>query len=222
MKTVVIKCNLADADFIVSNILPIEKSTRDLEIILPVEIDDTTSDPFKFLSERKDIVMEWKFLEELEEEVKQEIETKETLPEVSDIELGDEDTIDKSKRNGEDWENWTREAIANSLVLKNPFELDKFIVVFCKLFSSKPNLLPFSKLWETEYLQIYGENKFSYGEENLRRCAEILEIWDREKFPLIKIGTEIRKWLVEEGRSSLASTDTVSYIIEKLLTWMER
>lgn len=212
MKTVVIKCNLAEADFIVSNIIPVEKSTRDLEIILPVEIDDSTSDPFKFLESRKDIVKEWKFLTELEEEVRHEVEDNiET-----DIKLED-----KPKGKEEDWEEWTRETIADSIVLKNPFELDKFIVVFCKIFSSKPNILPFSKLWETEFLRIYGENKFSYSEENLRRCAEILEIWDRKETPLIKVGTEIRKWLGQVGWEESAG-DLVGYIIKKLLGWMKK
>lgn len=211
MKTVVIKCNLSEADFIVSNIIPVEKSTRDLEVIIPVEIDDSTSDPFKFLTERKDIVLEWKFLEELEEEVKQEIQTKEILPEVDDIELKDEDT-----------ENTNREINAGTYILNSPFELDKFIVVFCKIYLSNPALRPFTKHWDMKFREMYGENKFSYGEENLRKCAEILKIWDRERYPLSKIGTEMKKWLLEVGREEGSKGDLIGYIIDKLLTYLTK
>lgn len=210
MKTVIVKCTLEEANFIVQNIIPIDKSTRDLEIEIAVEIDDTSSEPFKFLSSRKDIVKDWYFEGE-KIEVDGPVDDCSVIPSI-------ENEIDVEEENKQ---RDTRDIVADGIIINTPFELDKFIITFCKIFTDTPALLPFTNTWETKYLHLLSELNFTYSESNLKKCKAILEIWDKSEHPLKEIGTKIRKWISSKaGYPSVSDKET--YVIDQLLKYLEK
>lgn len=207
MKRIVVKCSLEDANFIVNNIIPVEKSTRDLEVEMPVEVDENCSDVFKFLSSRKDIVMDWWF------EGERIVEHDPEMIEEKDIE---EEDIEKEEHVEESREEvGIREVISRGIIINTPFELNRYITFFCKLYKESPALLPFTTTWEKKYQKISIGKELTYSEDNLRKCKKILEVWSREDYPMMRVGTIFRGWLKEVAEEPVSTQE--SFIINQFL-----
>lgn len=127
-KIVEVKCTLEDVNFVVNNIIPADKSTRDIEVTIPIEISNC-SDTFKFLS-TSDKVIDWRFADENTEE--------------------EEIIINPEKK---EVKKDTTEEKSDEILLSTGMDLYRFLTNTIKIFMEYPSIKMLSPTW----LKLYKE-----------------------------------------------------------------